>query len=149
MAQHDPATSEGLEARGPDEVLQDHIDLRERGELEADIERNYDEDVLILSGRRVFHGHDGVRESAALLGEAVDPDSYRYRTLVIGDRMGLSEWTARGENVVIRDGVDSYLVEGGRIRAQTIYYTAISSELSAATMNADGSGPSRVKRVEE
>lgn len=149
MARRESATSKGLEGRAADEVLQDHIELRERGELEADIERNYDERVLILSGRRVFHGHDGVRESAALLGEAVDPGSYRYRTLVIGDRMGLSEWTARGENVVIRDGVDSYLVEDGRIKAQTIYYTAISSELSAATMNADGSLPSGVKRVAE
>jgi len=43
---------------------------------------------------------------------------------------GFAEWEANGPEVVIRDGVDSYLVENGRIRAQTIHYTAQSSRLS-------------------
>lgn len=149
MAGRGETTETDSGGRSSDEVLQDHIRLRQQGDLEEDLRRNYAEDVLVLSGRRIFHGHDGVRESAALLAEAVDPESYRFRTLVIGDRMGFAEWTARGEDVLIRDGVDSYLVEDGRIKAQTIYYTAVSSALSAATTNADGPGSGRVKRVEE
>lgn len=143
MARH-----ERLSERTSAEVLQDHVELRELGELEEDLRRNYHPEVLVLTGRRVFKGHDGVRESAALLAKAVDPESYRFRTLVIGDRMGFAELTASGEDVEIRDGVDSYLVEDGLIKAQTIYYTAISSALSATTTNADAAGAGRVKRVE-
>lgn len=119
--------------REPEDVLEDHIRLREAGRLDDDLARNYAEDVLVLSGRRVLNGHDGVREAAALLGDAVKPDSYRFLTLVVGDRMGFCEWTAEGEGVVIRDGVDSYLVEDGLIQAQTIHYTAISTDLSLSS----------------
>ena len=137
-----------LRNRDSREVLEDHIRLRERGELERDLERNYDPQVLILTGRHVFKGHDGVRDAARLLAEAVAPDSYRFRALVIGDRMGYCEWTATGDEAVIRDGVDSYLVEGGMIRAQTIHYTAISSSLSTAGMR-DGQPGLEVTRGRE
>jgi hypothetical protein len=37
--------------------------------------------------------------------------------------MGLLEWAYDDDTVTVRDGVDSYLIEGGKIVAQTIHYT--------------------------
>lgn len=124
-----------LRHRGAKQVLEDHVSLREAGRLEDDLARNYDPDVLILSGRVALRGHAGVRRAAELLGEAVDSGSYRFRALVVGDRMGLAEWSAEGEDASIRDGVDSYLIEDGQIRAQTIHYTVVSSHLSLAPLD--------------
>lgn len=112
------------------EILEDHIRLREAGKLEDDLERNYHPEIVILTGKRVLRGHDGVRESAQLLADAVGETDYSFQTLTVDDRMGFSEWTAAGEAGVINDGVDSYLVEDGLICAQTIHYTVVSSELS-------------------
>jgi hypothetical protein len=78
-----------------------------------------------------------VRRAAALLEDAVDARSYRFRALVVGDRLGFAEWSVEGGDASIRDGVDSYLIEDGRIKAQTIHYTVISSALSVAAMKGD------------
>ncbi len=39
------------------------------------------------------------------------------------ERVALLEWTYEDAHVRVRDGVDSYLVEDGKIVAQTIHYT--------------------------
>jgi hypothetical protein len=44
--------------RSAADVLQDHLQLREAAELEADLRRNYATDVALLSGRGVLRGHD-------------------------------------------------------------------------------------------
>ena len=116
--------------RSAAEVLADHVRMREEGRLDADLERNYHADVVVLTGRRVFRGHDGMRECAAILAQAVHCDRVRFRTLITDDRMAFSEWTAEGEDARIDDGVDSYLIEDGCIVAQTIHYTVIHSRLS-------------------
>ena len=40
------------------------------------------------------------------------------------------EWSAAGHDTRIVDGVDSYLIEDGLIKAQTIHYRVQSRELS-------------------
>jgi hypothetical protein len=37
--------------------------------------------------------------------------------------MGLLEWTHEDSTVPVRDGIDSYLIEDGKIVAQTIHCT--------------------------
>lgn len=37
--------------------------------------------------------------------------------------MGFLEWAYEDANVRIRDGADSYLIEDGKVDAQTIHYT--------------------------
>jgi len=44
--------------------------------------------------------------------------------------MALLEWHSPGGRLDIRDGVDSYLIEDGRICAQTIRYTVVDHGLS-------------------
>jgi hypothetical protein len=116
--------------RSAADVLQDHLQLREAAELEEDLRRNYSADVVLLSARGVLRGHEGVRTSAAFLYEAGAGHEYRYHLTVADDRMAMLEWSATGHDTRIVDGVDSYLIEDGLIKAQTIHYRVESRELS-------------------
>ncbi len=116
--------------RSAADVLQDHLRLREAGELEEDLRRNYATDVVLLSARGVLRGHEGVRASAAFLYEAAAGHEYCYHLTVVDDRMAMLEWSAAGHDTRIVDGVDSYLIEDGLIKAQTIHYRVQSRELS-------------------
>jgi len=77
------------------DVLRDHLALREEGELEEDLRRNYARDVALLTARGILRGHDGVRESAAFLYEAARGHRYRYHLTVEDDRMAMLEWRRR------------------------------------------------------
>jgi hypothetical protein len=114
------------------DVLQDHLQLREAGELEEDLRRNYATDVVLLSARGVLRGHDGVRASAAFLYEAAAGHEYSYHLIVADYRMAMLEWSAAGHDTRIVDGVDSYLIEDGMIKAQSIHYRVRSRELSVS-----------------
>jgi hypothetical protein len=46
--------------------------------------------------------------------------------------MAMLEWSALGHDTRIVDGVDSYLIEDGMIKAQTIHYRVRSRELSVS-----------------
>ena len=88
---------------------------------------------MVLTPTGSFHGHDGVRESAELLYAAVHhTDGYDYSSVVCDDRVALLEWSCRGEQMQITDGVDSFLIEEGFIKVQTIRYTVLFSDLSQA-----------------
>jgi hypothetical protein len=123
-----------LRERTAKEVLSDHIKLRERGEFGDDLARNYAPDVVVLTSRESSHGRRAIRQAAALLGDTVAHVSFRFHSLVVGDRMGFAEWVAEGRDESIQDGVDSYLIEDGWIKAQTTRYTIISSEGSGASL---------------
>lgn len=100
--------------------------------------------MVVLSARGVLHGHDGVRESAGLLYQAIrHADRYVYENVQCEERMALLEWRAEGRTSAIRDGVDSYLIEAGRIVGQTIHYTVISRELSVAALPIRAARPRR------
>jgi hypothetical protein len=128
------------------EVLVDHLHLRRIGELDRDLAENYHPDVVVMSARGVYHGHDGVRDSAHLLWRAVpDATDYTYDSILVDDRMALLEWRAMTNEIHVSCGVDSYLIEHGVITAQTIHYRVESVELSvaASTLAAPGeTGPS-------
>jgi hypothetical protein len=116
--------------RSAADVIQDHLQLREAGQLEEDLRRNYAADVVLLSARGVLAGHEGVRESAAFLYEAAAGHEYDYHLTVVDDRMAMLEWSSTGQDMRIVDGIDSYLIEDGAIKAQTIHYRVQSLELS-------------------
>jgi hypothetical protein len=118
--------------RSAADVVQDHLQLREAAELEEDLRRNYATDVVLLSARGVLRGHEGVRTSAAFLYKAAAGHEYCYHMTVADDRMAMLEWSAAGHDTRIVDGVDSYLIEDGMIKAQTIHYRVRSRELSVS-----------------
>ncbi len=86
--------------------------------------RNVAHDVVVLINRGVFHGHDGVRQLARMLADELpEHRAFEYTHVSAEGRIALLEWTYEDAGVRVRDGADSYLVEGGKIVAQTIHYT--------------------------
>jgi hypothetical protein len=127
----DRSVMEDLGTRAAQEVLDDHLNLAENwgGEggferiLEEDIRRNVSEEIVILINRETFHGHEGVRQLAYMLGEELpEHRSFEYTYRAVEGRMAFLEWAYEDEDVRVRDGADSYLIENGKIVAQTIHY---------------------------
>ena len=123
---------EDLSSRPAHEVLDDHLNLAEHwgGEggfergFEEEIRRNVSEDIVILINRGTFHGHEGVRHLARMLGEELpEHRSFEYTYRAVEGRMAFLEWAYEDDKVMVRDGADSYLIENGKIVAQTIHYT--------------------------
>jgi hypothetical protein len=130
----------GLSERTTQEVLDDHLRLAAENDLEADLERNVGENIVMLTGRGVFHGHGGVRELARQLMEEIPGGEWRYQQRLVAGRMALLEWTVDSGPFRIPDGADSYLIEDGEIQAQTIHYT-VTDETGAVVIRADGTRP--------
>ena len=123
---------EDLSERSAQEVLDDHLSLTERFGaeenwqriVEEDIRRNVSEDIVILINRGTFRGHEGVRQLAQMLGEELpEQRAFEYTYRAVEGRMAFLEWAYEDDNVRVRDGADSYLIEEGKIVAQTIHYT--------------------------
>jgi hypothetical protein len=121
-----------LGSRPAQEVLDDHLNLAEnwggavgfeRG-LDEDLRRNTSEDIAVLINRGTFHGHEGVRQLARMLGDELpEHHSFEYTYRAVEGRMAFLEWAYEDDKVRVGDGADSYLIENGKIVAQTIHYT--------------------------
>jgi hypothetical protein len=53
-------------------VFEDHLTLAQEGDLDADLIRNVDTDIVLLTSYGIFRGYEGVRKAAA--------DDYTVRT---------------------------------------------------------------------
>ena len=131
---------EDLSSRTAQEVLDDHLNLAEdwgahegvervtkediERAVEEDMRRNVSEDIVILINRGTFRDYEGVRQLARMLVEELpEHNSFEYTYKAVEGRMGFLEWSYEDANVRVKDGADSYLIEDGKIVAQTIHYT--------------------------
>jgi hypothetical protein len=120
-----------LSSRTARQVLDDHLTIANNwvGEpferiLDEDLRRNVAEDIVILINRGVFRGHEGVKELAWMLAEELpEHRRFQYTHVAAEERIALLEWSYEDAEVRVRDGADSYLIEHGKIVAQTIHYT--------------------------
>lgn len=112
-------------------MLDDHLNIANTWDggsfddvLEEDLRRNVSEGIVILINRGTFRGHDGVRELARMLADELpEHKAFRYTYVAVEGSVGMLEWEYEDSTVRVRDGVDSYLFEDGKIVAQTIHYT--------------------------
>ena len=111
-----------LSTRSTQEVLDDHLRCRISADIEADIERNYSPDVVVLTSRGAFEGHDAVRDLNEKLREHV-PDDYEIVLNLTKGSFGYIEWRAREPGRSVEDGADSFLIEAGKIMFQSIHYS--------------------------
>ncbi len=117
--------------RSAREVLDDHLNLANDWVdtpldqvLDQDLRRNVSEDIIVLINRGTFRGYEGVRQLAQMLSEELpEHGAFEYTYVAAEGKMALLEWTYEDSTVWVRDGVDSYLIEDGKIVAQTIHYT--------------------------
>lgn len=114
-----------LNERSVREVFEDHLRLRARGELEADLERNYDPDVVLLCDFGVLHGRDAVRESAHRLGRQLDGGRYEYVARWAAGDYAFLRWRAESADTLLEHGADSFVIRNGVIVMQSVYYTVM------------------------
>lgn len=111
------------EPRTTMDVVNDHLELRRSGRTADDLERNYADDVIVLSHLGQFRGLDSMRIVARLLDEQLVGARFDYEMVLADEDFAFVRWSAEAQDFHISDGVDSFCVRDGRIVAQTIYYS--------------------------
>lgn len=111
------------------EVLDDHLRLRSVGDLERDLERNYAEDVMVLCELGALRGRNAIRRSARRLGLQLPEAEFEFPTKLVEGEHAFLVWKARSKHFEVEDGADSFVIRGGRIVAQTIFYRLSKGEL--------------------
>lgn len=112
-----------LSKRSAEEVFEDHLHLAKNGDIETELAKNNSKDIVLLTNFGVFHGHKGVRKAAKILEKEIPNGTFNYKTKLCHNNICYLHWTADSEGTYIEDGADSYLIEDGVIKIQTIYYT--------------------------
>jgi hypothetical protein len=108
-----------LASRSTRDVFDDHLDLAQQGLLYDNITRKLLGDCVILTNRGAFRGHEGRRQLASLLQQEIPDAEHGYINRLVESRFALLERTA----VTVNDGADSFVIENGKLVAQTIHYT--------------------------
>lgn len=109
--------------RSTSQVLDDHLRRRETGRLLDDLEQDYAEDVVLLCEHPPAIGRDAVRESAKRLHLQLPSGAFQYLHKHVEGEYAFLLWRGESEEHVIENGADSFVVRGGRIVMQSIYYT--------------------------
>lgn len=114
---------ENLSKREAREVFEEHLKLAREGKIEEELKRNNAEDIVLLTNYGTFQGHEGVKKAAKLLDKQLPNGTYDYKLKLCHGKMCFLHWTGDSEESYIMDGADSYLIEDGKIKVQTIFYT--------------------------
>lgn len=111
------------EKRTPEEVFNSHLLLRLEGRYEEDIKLNYSEDCVFLTSFGDYKGHEGMLQLVKKLDNDIPGVKFKYERISLKGNVGFLYWTGKTRHSYIDDGADSYIVESGKIIAQTIHYT--------------------------
>ncbi len=109
--------------RNTTEVFEDHLAKRLAGKVDEDIQNNYSDEVVFLTGTGAFSGQGGARDSAAQLDNNIPKAKFVYKHTLVKDNYAFLEWTAESANGHIHDGADSFVIENGKIVFQSVHYT--------------------------
>jgi ketosteroid isomerase-like protein len=112
-----------MSTRSAAEVFDDHLALRAAGKVDLDIQRNYAEDVVLITLDGIFRGHDGVRQCFSTLKECIGDATYTYVVRRVDGDVAYLHWTARSDSVVVDDAADTFVIRDGKIVAKTIYFS--------------------------
>lgn len=126
-------TSTELLERTAGEVFEDHLRLRLAGRLEEDLARNYASDMILLTSNSNASGHDAMRMSARRLEEQLPGAKFEVIKKQVRQRFALLIWRAISHRFDAIDGADSFVIEGGLIRLQTIHYRLLPQAAAAAS----------------
>lgn len=108
-------------------VFEDHLALAAKGMVEEDLLRNYHEDCVILINSGEYRGHAGARRLGDQLAREMPEAKFEYTTKLVSGRFAFLEWTGNSKTASVHDGADSFVIENGKIVAQTIHYTLITN----------------------
>lgn len=110
-----------MATRTTEEVFAHHGQALGAEDLEG-ILADYADDAIIVLNKTVYRGKDGAREVFTQLLADVPQAEWELDTTFVDDVLYL-EWKATGTTGKIEDGIDTFVVEDGMFRVQTIAYT--------------------------
>ncbi|RWL12856.1 MULTISPECIES: hypothetical protein [Mesorhizobium] len=114
--------------RSTTDVFEDHLKLRVEGDLETDLQRNYSETVILLTENSNAQGYGAMRMSARRLAEQLPNGSFEFLSKQVNGPFALLIWRAESDLFNVIGGADSFLIENGKIRMQTIHYQLVSNK---------------------
>jgi hypothetical protein len=107
--------------RTPKQVFDHHARVLADGDIWG-IVGDYADDALYIDPDGVARGRDGIRRAfVKLLGDL--PDAQWEFETTLADDIVLLRWSAESAHTRVDDGVDTFVVNDGLIRAQTVSYT--------------------------
>lgn len=106
----------------PEQVLEKHWELARSGSGE-DCLQSYRDDSFLIMASGVRRGLDEIRASYRQLREDLPNARYTCKARNVEQNVGFPEWSAESDTNSVSDGADSYVIQDGHIRAQTIHYT--------------------------
>jgi hypothetical protein len=108
--------------RSTAQVLEDHLRLRQAGQLDTDLEQNYGADVILLCERGPFQGRDAVRKSGEDLMAQLPNGRFQYFVKYVAGEYAYLQWTADSATNRVEDGADTFVIREGLIIMQSIFY---------------------------
>jgi hypothetical protein len=104
------------------EVFEDHLERRERGDIEGDLEHNYAQDVVLLCEHGVLRGRDAVRRSAKALADQLPGATFQFPVKAVDGEHALLHGSAQSPHARVDFGVDTFVIRDGYIVLQTVSY---------------------------
>jgi ketosteroid isomerase-like protein len=105
----------------PHELLQNHWNSVQRGDMDA-IVRDYAEDAVLIRPDQTFSGHEGCQNFFHDLFEELEGFAAQQQSVTIDETTVLLEWRASHADGREAIGVDTFIIENGKIRIQTIAF---------------------------
>jgi hypothetical protein len=99
-----------VRTRSTIEVLEDHLERRERGDIESDLEHNYAEDVVLLCEHGALKGRGAVRNSAKALVDRLPGARFQYPVKAVDGDHALLHWSAQSASASVDLGVDTFVI---------------------------------------
>jgi len=118
----DSVCGKHLNKRSVVEVLQDHLAAIAKGDAVL-VACDYDPNAILIMPNTVIRGQDAIESfyvqtfSAAGGTIVVAPKS-----LTIADDIALAEYSISSPNVIVTDGVDTFVIDKGLITAHTVRF---------------------------
>ena len=108
------------------QVFDDHWDAVLSGDMDR-ILADYAPDAVFVTPGAIARGHAEVQSVFEGIGENVGEMALSQDSVTAGDSMILLEWSGQGADGRAARGIDSFYVEGGFIRYQTLSYSVTES----------------------
>jgi ketosteroid isomerase-like protein len=116
--------------RTPQEVLAHHSQALGAADLD-EIVADFADDAVMITPAGAKSGIQGVREAFAQLVADLPDASWSVKRQVNANGVVLLAWTADAAGSHADDGVDTFVIADGMIRAQTVSYTLQRKSLQA------------------
>jgi ketosteroid isomerase-like protein len=108
--------------RTPQEVLAHHSRALVAADLD-EIVADFADDAVVITPAGAKRGRAGVREAFTQLLADLPDAAWSVKKQTSADGVVMLEWTADAAGSRANDGVDTFVLEDGMIRVQTVCYT--------------------------